>query len=140
MKVFNACHLLNWFMKMQKATGIALILACTLLQACSGGGSGSDTGTNDTSTSVILGWAQPTQTTTGDAVVVANNKIYIGTASGTYSTTLAIVSPGDGSVTAEIDPDLFNFARGTTYYIVVTAIDGEGNESTVSNEAFVSIP
>ena len=64
---------------------------------------------------------------------LAGYKVYRGTASGTYGAPLATLPKTITSHTAT------GLQIGTTYFFVITAYDGAGNESTYSNEVSKSI-
>jgi len=63
---------------------------------------------------------------------VAGYKVYQGTSSGNYTTTI-----NAGSGNSYVDSGL---TSGTTYYFVVTAVSASGVESVVSNEAHATAP
>lgn len=74
-----------------------------------------------------LSWVAPTSTS---GTSVAGYKVYYGTASKTYTSTI-----NAGTATSYT---VSNLPPGT-YYFVVTAYDASGNESTYSNEATKTI-
>ncbi|HEU4684606.1 MAG TPA: fibronectin type III domain-containing protein [Nitrospira sp.] len=83
------------------------------------------TGGTASNTSASLSWNPSTSTN------VTGYKLYMGTASGVYSTSFNVGNATSYSVN--------NLAVGTTYYFVVTAYNGSGVESLPSNEASKSI-
>jgi fibronectin type III domain protein/BACON domain-containing protein len=83
------------------------------------------TTSTSSSTSASLTWAADTSTG------LAGYKVYMGTASGVYGTSLNV-----GNVTSYV---VSNLAVGTTYYFVVTAYNTSGSESPPSNEVSKSI-
>jgi BACON domain-containing protein/fibronectin type III domain protein len=83
------------------------------------------TTSTSTSTTASLTWAADTSTG------LAGYKVYLGTASGVYGTSLNV-----GNVTSYV---VSNLAVGTTYYFVVTAYNTSGSESPPSNEVSKSI-
>jgi len=66
-----------------------------------------------------------------DTNVVAYN-VYFGTQSGQYGSPISF---GDVS-----DVTIPGFEQGMTYYFAVSAVDAEGNESILSNEAIYTVP
>ncbi len=110
------------------ATGVAL--GSTTIKAVSGTVSGTTTLTI-VDRSAILSWNAPTTNTDGTALTdLAGYKIYYGTASGNYTTTINV-----GNVTTYT---INNLAPGT-YYFAATAVNSAGNESGYSNEASKTI-
>ncbi len=97
-------------------SGSAFLASPTNLTANAVAGSGS----------VNLAWSASTSNS-----VVSYNVYRATVAGGPYTSSNKIASvPG----TAYTD----TVATGTTYYYVVTAVDGSGNESAFSNEAFAT--
>jgi hypothetical protein len=78
-----------------------------------------------TSTGATLSWNAATSTG------LAGYKVYLGTASGVYGTSINV-----GNVTSY---GVSNLAVGNTYYFVVTAYNTSGSESPPSNEVSKSI-
>ena len=79
-----------------------------------------------------LAWAAPTQRTDGSSVAVSGYRIYYGTSSGIYTSSVTVDSPGLATwVIEELTP--------ATWYFAVTAIDDQGAESDYSNEALKQI-
>jgi hypothetical protein len=78
-----------------------------------------------TGTAATLTWNPVTSTD------LAGYKVYMGTASGVYGTSI-----NAGNVTSYI---VSNLAMGTTYYFVVTGYNTSGSESLPSNEVSKSI-
>ena len=65
---------------------------------------------------------------------LAGYKIYVGTASGTYS------SPGSPFVTGKVTSyTVFNLPTGQTYFFAISAYDSAGNESALSAEVSKSL-
>jgi len=85
------------------------------------------TGANGGNHNTFLNWTASTATD------VAGYKVYRGTSSGNYTTTISLNSP----VTTYNDTGL---APGTIYFYVVTTVSTSGVESVFSNEVQVSIP
>jgi len=85
------------------------------------------TGVNGGNHNTFLNWTASTATD------VAGYKVYRGTSSGNYTTTISLNSP----VTSYNDQGL---ATGTTYFYVVTTVSTSGVESVFSNEVQVVIP
>jgi hypothetical protein len=76
--------------------------------------------------SVIVEWGANTE------VDLAGYKVYYGTSSGTYPSTL-----NTGKV---ISLQVDNLEAGKTYYVAMSAYDTSGNESAKSQEVSISIP
>lgn len=75
-----------------------------------------------------LSWSSPTTNSDGTQLTdLAGYKIYYGTSSGNYTTTVDV-----GNINSY---QLNNLPDGFTYYFVTTAYDLSGNESGYSNEA-----
>jgi Abnormal spindle-like microcephaly-assoc'd, ASPM-SPD-2-Hydin/Viral BACON domain len=88
----------------------------------------SGTGTAAVQHSVTLSWVASTSST------VVGYNIYRGSVSGgPYAVLNSTPNPGLTYTDASV-------VGGQTYYYVVTAVDGSGNESVVSNEVAVTIP
>ena len=104
-----------------------------VLAASSCGGSGGDGGRGaDSSNSTTLTWDAPTINADGTALTgLAGYKIYYGTSTGSYTTTVDA-----GNFTTYTVPAL----SAGTYYFAVTAYDTSGNESNYSNEVNKAIP
>lgn len=80
----------------------------------------------------ILSWEPPTTNADGTPLNdLAGHKVYYGTASKTYNSTLDV-----GNVTTYT---ISNLAGNATYYFAVTAYDTSGNESGYSDEVFKTI-
>jgi hypothetical protein len=88
----------------------------------------SGTGTAPVAHSVSLSWVASTSQT------VVGYNIYRGSVSGGPYTVLNS-TPNAGLTYTDM-----TVTAGQTYYYVVTAVDGSGNESVVSNEVAVTIP
>lgn len=81
---------------------------------------------------VILSWDPPTTNADGSPLTDLDGyRVYYGTSSGVYDTTLDV-----GSV---ITSTVSNLTDGVIYYFAVTAYDLSGNESDFSNEVSKSI-
>lgn len=103
---------------------IAVILAAS---GCGGGGSSDAGGGGGGSDTVSLSWTAPTTDANGGTLTdLAGYKIYVGTTSGTYTSTFDV-----GNVTTYTVTSL---TAGTTYYAVATAYNDVGFESEYSNE------
>ena len=80
----------------------------------------------------ILSWDPPTTNADGSPLTDLDGyRIYYGTSSGAYVTTLDV-----GNV---ITSTITNLTDGTIYYFAVTAYDLSGNESDFSNEVSKNI-
>ena len=65
---------------------------------------------------------------------LAGYKVYVGTASGTYS------FPGSAFVTGQVTSyTLSNLPKGQTYFFAISAYDNAGNESALSAELSKSL-
>ena len=65
---------------------------------------------------------------------LAGYKVYVGTASGTYS------FPGSAFVTGKVtNYTVSNLPKGQTYFLAISAYDSAGNESPLSAEVSKSI-
>ena len=65
---------------------------------------------------------------------LAGYKVYVGTASGTYS------FPGSAFVTGQVTSyTLSNLPKGQTYFFAISAYDNAGNESGLSAELSKSL-
>ena len=83
---------------------------------------------------MTVSWSPPTENTDGTPLIdLAGYKLYYGTASGDYTTTIDIGSPG---VSTWLIADL----AAATYYVVATAYNIAGIESDYSNEAQKVVP
>jgi hypothetical protein len=86
-----------------------------------------------TTGSATVGWTAPTTRTDGTPLTtLAGFKIYYGTASGTYTTTIVVANPTISSYVVS------NLAAGT-YYFVATAYDASGLESAYTTEGSTTI-
>jgi hypothetical protein len=83
--------------------------------------------------SVSLSWSPPTQNTDGTALTdLAGYKLYYGQSSGNYDKTIRIDNPSVSTyVIDNLVPD--------TYYIVATAFNSAGVESSYSGEAVKTV-
>ena len=84
------------------------------------------------SAQVTLAWDAPTTYSDGTPAEVGGYKVYMGTATGSYS------PPVDAGM--DTSYLVSNLSEGDTYYFTVTALDKEGNESGYSNEVSTTIP
>jgi hypothetical protein len=65
---------------------------------------------------------------------LAGYKVYVGTASGTYS------FPGSAFLPGEVTSyTVSNLPKGQTYFFAISAYDSAGNESTLSAEVSKSL-
>lgn len=134
------CKALNRFMKIKI---FVCLIALLMFTGCGGAGNGSSslssgtgttTGTGGTGGSTppppppvvgVLAWNPPTNTAGFDFTEVAWYKVYYGTSSGSYFSSINV-----GNVTSV---DTFNLPAGT-YYMAVKAYDMAGRESDFSAE------
>jgi fibronectin type 3 domain-containing protein len=83
--------------------------------------------------SATLSWNAPTTNTDGTPFTdLSDYKIYYGTQSGNYTTTVNL-----GTATTYVAN---NLASGSTYYFAVTVVSSSGEESGYSNEVSKTIP
>jgi hypothetical protein len=81
-----------------------------------------------------ISWNPPLTNLDGSALSdLAGYRIYRGTQPGQYSDVVVIDNPGITSYTFDQLP------TGTTYYVVVTAVNESGNESPPSDEAVAEL-
>ncbi|TDJ31788.1 MAG: hypothetical protein E2O59_00245 [Gammaproteobacteria bacterium] len=74
-----------------------------------------------------LTWVAPTENVDGSALTdLAGYKIYYGTQSGNYSDSVDVSDPGATQHDLTVPME--------TYYLAMTALDADGNESAYSNE------
>ncbi|MGQ0695511.1 MAG: fibronectin type III domain-containing protein [Nitrospiraceae bacterium] len=95
------------------------------LTVTSGSTSSTSTSLSSSSGTATLTWDPSTSTN------VAGYKVYMGTASGTYSASITVESTTTYTVS--------NLGVGSTYYFAVTAYNTSGIESSFSNEVSKSI-
>jgi hypothetical protein len=108
----------------------ATLAGAALVAACNGGAAAPTGGV----TNVTLSWAAPTENTDGSPVgFLGGYRVYYGTASQQYTTTIDVANPG--LTTYVID----NLEIGVTYYFALTAVSGAGVESALSSELAVTI-
>jgi hypothetical protein len=89
---------------------------------------------NSTAGNVTLGWAAPTENTNGTNLTnLGGYKIYYGTVSKQYSTTISVSSPATLSYVIDA------LTVGQTYYFAVTAVSAAGIESSYSPEISATI-
>ncbi|GMQ87291.1 MAG: hypothetical protein BMS9Abin08_0491 [Gammaproteobacteria bacterium] len=115
----------------------ALTLDTTFTLDCTGTGgntSYSVTVTVQTGTgTAALSWTPPMTNEDGSVLDdLAGYKVYYGTSSGSYSSSITVNNPGIASYVVD------NLLPGT-HYFVVTAYDTSGNESGYSNQASKAI-
>ena len=98
-------------------------------------GSGGVSANSGTNGAVTLNWLPPTQNTNGSPLTnLAGYKIYYGTSPGqVYSNSVSIQNPGLSSYVIE------NLSNNTTYYFVITSVNGFSIESAYSNMASKNI-
>ncbi len=126
-----------------RAAGVWVVLAAmALLAACNSDGGTNGTATTDTSitpapgsvTNATISWAAPTLNTDGSPVgALGGYRIYYGTASQQYTTTINVSNAG--LTTYVID----TLEVGVTYYFAVAAISAGGVESAFSPEVAATI-
>jgi hypothetical protein len=81
---------------------------------------------------VKLSWQAPTQNVDGSPLVnLAGYRIHYGTSSRNYSTVVALNNPAATSYSVRLPSG--------DYYLAMTAVDGQGNLSGLSNEVLRSI-
>ena len=125
-------------------TRTATIFIIVLLMTACGGGGGSDNSANTNNDSggigngnfgtATLSWLPPTENTDGSMLTnLAGYNIYYGTEAGNYTETITI----DNSISEYL---VENLPPGNTYYFVITAFDGDGNESEYSTMGSKTIP
>lgn len=113
---------MNFMLRLIHFLSIPLILIVLLFFGCGGGGS-----TSSRVDGVLnLAWDSNSEPD------LAGYKIYYGTASGTYGSSIDVGMPASSG--GAITYSLTGFTPGQTYYVVVRAYDTSGNESTSSNE------
>jgi Fibronectin type III domain len=126
--------------------GISLCAVATLglaLSACGGGsGSPSNAATSPTASgglptgnsgAVTLNWTPPTENLDGTPITdLSGYDIHYGTASGNYTQTVSVASPGIASYVVD------NLTPGT-YYFSVAAVESDGAESPLSAEVSASV-
>ena len=123
----------------------SIFIIVLLMTACGGGGSDDSANTNNnyggTGTSgsgnfgtATLSWLPPTENTDGSMLTnLAGYNIYYGTEAGNYTETITV---SNGISEYLVD----NLPPGNTYYFVITAFDGDGNESEYSTMGSKTIP
>jgi hypothetical protein len=85
--------------------------------------------------SVTLSWVAPTTNTDGTPMTdLAGYRVFYGTATGQYSQTLSVPSPGVTSVVVE------GLAAGNTWYFATKAVNASSVESAYSQEVSKTIP
>jgi hypothetical protein len=122
----------------RSTTGNALISginsSTTFTLTCSGpGGNVVEMLTVSTLSSIALNWVAPAENVDGTPLTdLAGYRIYYGTASRSYTGMIELTDPGDSGHTLSL-------ASGD-YYVAMTALDREGNESAYSNEVLKTAP
>jgi len=108
--------------------------ASTFSLTCSGpGGNVMEMLTVSATGPVALSWVAPTQNVDGTTLNdLAGYRIYYGTESRAYSDMVDVTAPGSTSHTL--------YLPSGDYYMAMTALDGDGNESAYSNEVLKSRP
>jgi len=82
--------------------------------------------------SVTLSWVAPTENVDGTALTdLAGYRVYYGTGSRSYTTMRDV--PGASTTSTSL-----TLSSGD-YYVAMTALDGEGNESAYSNEVIKTV-
>ena len=106
----------------------------TFTLTCAGpGGNVVEMLTVSTRSSVALNWVAPDENVDGTPLTdLAGYRIYYGTASRDYSGMVQVNNPAETSHTLSL-------ASGD-YYVAMTALDQEGNESAYSNEVLKTAP
>ena len=106
----------------------------TFSLTCTGpGGNVVEMLTVSTMSSVALNWVAPSENVDGSPLIdLAGYRIYYGTSSRNYSDMVELNDPTESSHT-------LNLASGD-YYVAMTALDQEGNESGYSNEVLKTAP
>jgi len=123
----------------RRAASALLALAASQLTACNGGGSGGTTSASvPTGSSAVasatVSWAAPTQDTNGSPVSeLSGYRIYYGTTSHQYSTTIDVPNPALVTYVVEA------LTVGVTYYFAVAAVSAGGAESALSPEVTATI-
>ena len=80
-----------------------------------------------------LNWVAPTENVDGTPLTdLARYRVYYGTSSRSYGTPVQVNNPAATSVQIT--------AASGDYYVAMTAIDAEGNESAYSNEVLKTVP
>jgi len=89
---------------------------------------------NSTIGNVTLGWVAPTENTNGTNLTnLGGYKIYYGTVSKQYTTSVSVSSPATLSYVIDA------LTVGQTYYFTVTAVSATGTESSYSPELSATI-
>lgn len=82
---------------------------------------------------VALRWQAPTENVDGSPLTdLAGYRIYYGSDSRSYGNTVEVLDPGSTEAS-------FTAPSGD-YYVTMTALDAEGNESAYSNEIVKAVP
>jgi uncharacterized protein YfaP (DUF2135 family) len=84
-----------------------------------------------------LTWDAPTTNVDGSLLTdLAGFKVYWGLTSGSYSSVkdVGMAGVGNGNLVGGVDISSLGWPQNTTYYVVLTAYDTYGNESSYSNQ------
>ena len=115
-----------------RTTSALTSFAITVAAGAAPGAAGA--GQSSAPTNATISWVPPTQNTDGSSVgPLSGYKIYYGTASQQYTTTISVSNAG--LTTYVIDA----LNMGTTYYFAVTAVTVTGMESAFSPEVAATI-
>ena len=108
--------------------------AATFSLTCTGaGGSAVQMVAVSVETDVDISWAAPTENVDGSSLTdLAGYRIYIGESSRDYSDVLEVADPAATSRSIR--------ATSGDWYISMTALDEDGNESAFSNEILRTVP
>ncbi|MGD8429293.1 MAG: fibronectin type III domain-containing protein [Ectothiorhodospiraceae bacterium] len=104
--------------------------------ADSGGSTSGGNTADSVNTSVTLSWVAPTERENGDALSmseIGGYRVYYGTASGDYSSEVAIKDPYATQYTVD------GLDAGSDYYFAVAAYDQAGLQSSLSQEVTVTV-
>ncbi|MEM8766641.1 MAG: hypothetical protein AAGE43_04305 [Pseudomonadota bacterium] len=106
----------------------------TFSLSCSGpGGSALDMVAIRVNGTATLNWQAPTENVDGSALTdLAGYRVYYGDASRSYTEMTDVANPGATSVNLTLPSG--------DYYVAMTALDAEGNESAYSNEVLKQVP
>jgi len=103
---------------------VVILTTVLMLAGCGGGADGGGGGGNGGTGTINLAWDAVITYVDGTDCIVDGYKVYVGTASGTYGTSI--------DVRNVITYTLTGLTPGQIYYIAVTAYDTSGIESTYS--------
>ena len=105
---------------------VVILTTVLMLAGCGSGGDEGGRGGNGGTGTINLAWDPVTKNVDGTDFNLAGYRVYLGTASRTYGTSINVSNVPTYTLTG--------LTPGQTYYIAVTANDTSGNESTYSNE------